>query len=252
MTLALIDAEPLSSLPTICDAIAASLANARSAAEILSARERAAAAYDIAKRAARFAASDSLHREARQIQARALELQAVGDCRLADEYDAAQERGEVAGKGQPSNVPNGNIKPATADELGLSRKQVHEARIVRDAERNDPGIVHRTIEERLAQELEPNKAALREAVIAAAQRGLRPSPQPRRRNLEYVHDPQFEATVSLAGSCRRILAISEEHSAEYLLGGFLDAGMRERDLTSIRQCRDYLSALLEEASNVVH
>jgi hypothetical protein len=57
------------------------------------------------------------------------------EARLADECDAAQERGEVAGKGQPSNVPDGNIKPATVEDFGLSRKQVHEARQVRDAER---------------------------------------------------------------------------------------------------------------------
>ena len=57
----------------------------------------------------------------------------------------AQERGEVAGKGQPSNVPDGNIKPATVEDIGLTRKQVYEARIIRDAERVEPGIVRRTL-----------------------------------------------------------------------------------------------------------
>jgi hypothetical protein len=55
----------------------------------------------------------------------------------ADEYDAAQERGEVATKGQPSNVPGQNIK-ATVEELGLTHKDIHEARIIRDAEKADP------------------------------------------------------------------------------------------------------------------
>ena len=36
--------------------------------------------------------------------------------RLADEYDAAQERGEAATKGKPVNVPGENIMPMTAAE----------------------------------------------------------------------------------------------------------------------------------------
>jgi hypothetical protein len=65
--------------------------------------------------------------------------------RLADEYDAAQERGEVAtGSVRTDIVPVGNdVRPATAAEIGLSRKEVHEARQIRDAERRDPGIVRR-------------------------------------------------------------------------------------------------------------
>lgn len=65
---------------------------------------------------------------------------------LADEYDAAQERGEVAtatdgklGRSQPER-----LKP-TASDLGLSRKDIHEARIIRDAEKEDPGIVKRVL-----------------------------------------------------------------------------------------------------------
>jgi hypothetical protein len=56
--------------------------------------------------------------------------------RLADEYDAAQERGEVARQGgdrgnqHVAKVPDGNA----ATDLGLSRKDIHEAREVRDAE----------------------------------------------------------------------------------------------------------------------
>ena len=42
---------------------------------------------------------------------------------IADEYDAAQERGEVAKRGKPVIVPDGNNKATTAD-LGLSEKQI--------------------------------------------------------------------------------------------------------------------------------
>jgi uncharacterized protein YjiS (DUF1127 family) len=54
--------------------------------------------------------------------------------RLADEYDAALERGEVRSVG---NVPSQNNTP-TVQDIGLSRKDIHEARQIRDAEENDP------------------------------------------------------------------------------------------------------------------
>jgi hypothetical protein len=37
------------------------------------------------------------------------------------------------------NVPEQNNTPTTAD-IGISRKEIHEARIIRDAEKADPGI----------------------------------------------------------------------------------------------------------------
>lgn len=63
--------------------------------------------------------------------------------RLADEYDAAQARGEVQGHGGQGkrDVPAGNI-PAVTD-LGLTRKAIHEARQLRDAEAADPGVIRR-------------------------------------------------------------------------------------------------------------
>jgi len=38
-------------------------------------------------------------------------------------------------------VPNENTRPATAADLGLSRKDIHEAREVRDAEESERGFV---------------------------------------------------------------------------------------------------------------
>ena len=46
----------------------------------------------------------------------------------SDEYDAAQERGKVAAQGKPSKEKG----LATASQIGLSYKQIHEARAVRD------------------------------------------------------------------------------------------------------------------------
>jgi hypothetical protein len=76
---------------------------------------------------------------------------ALAKLRLADEYDAAQERGEVGQRtGRPKVVPDQNdFSPATAEEIGLTRKQIHEARTIRDAEKAAPGIVRQTLNEKL-------------------------------------------------------------------------------------------------------
>ena len=61
----------------------------------------------MAKRQARIAkakqAHDSVVADAHRTQAHALEIEARAKCRLADEYDAAQERGELdmEGGGSP-------------------------------------------------------------------------------------------------------------------------------------------------------
>jgi hypothetical protein len=61
--------------------------------------------------------------------------------RLAEEYDAAQERGEVAGHGR-SKVEADNV--TTTAELGLRRDEIHAARRLHDAEAADPGVIQRT------------------------------------------------------------------------------------------------------------
>ncbi len=120
---------------------------------------------------------------------------------LADEYDAAQERGEVARAGD--NQHNQEVVP-NSNDLGLTRKQIHEARQIRDAEERDPGIVRRTLDERLEAGYEPTKAAVREAVLHVSEHGLGEQPKrASRKNPDYVHDPQFEVMLVVAGGCRR-------------------------------------------------
>lgn len=57
-----------------------------------------------------------------------------GNPQLAEEYDAAQERGEVAGRqnnpGSQGYVGGGNM-PATAADLNLRRDEIHDARKLR-------------------------------------------------------------------------------------------------------------------------
>ena len=100
-------------------------------------------AHDAAKRADRLAQAKGVHDEligaAYRAQADVAMIEAAEKARLADECDAAQERGEVAGPddGRRVAVPDGNALPATAEDIGLTRKQVHEARQIEEDLRPD-------------------------------------------------------------------------------------------------------------------
>jgi len=223
-----------SSLPQLVDHAAATLSNARTAAEVLEARELASFAYDTAKRAARLqrakAAHDDLIAATHRVQADALEIEAQAKRRLASEYDAAQERGEVQTDGRPKTVPDENgFLPATAADVGLSRKDIHEARVIRDAEEAEPGIVRRTLDEKLARGEEPTRTALRKMVVDAAMRGLRPERKPSRRNPLYVPPtPQQAAWQHVTGTFRAFaewatddnLALAHEGMREARAGPF--------------------------------
>jgi hypothetical protein len=194
-------------LPGLVDRAAMMLAGAKTAAEVLEAREAAGIAYDAAKRTARLsrakAAHDDLLAAVHRAQADALEIEATAKRRLADEYDAAQARGEVASDGRPKTVGNDNGIPATSADLGLRRDQIHEARQIRDAEAADPGIVRRTLDERLDHGEEPTRAALRKMVVDAAMRGLRPQRSASRRNPLYVPPtPEQAAWRHVTGTFR--------------------------------------------------
>lgn len=156
-------------LPELVRTAASKLAAAESSAEVLDARYMATAAYDAAKSAARIAKAKQAHDEVisavYRAQADALEIESVAKRRLADEYDAAQERGEVASIGKPVNVSDGNNIP-TASDIGLSRKDIHEARIIRDAEAADPGVTRRTLDRLIEAGEEPTRAAIRREITA--------------------------------------------------------------------------------------
>lgn len=156
------------SLPGLVRRAASQLASASTAAEVLDARDIAGVAYTAAKSAARLAkakgAHDELIAKAHRAQADALEIEAMAKRRLADEYDAAQERGEVSKQGQRTDIiPAGNKVPTAAD-IGLTGKDIHEARQLRDAEIAHPGIVRETLDAALDAGEEPTRAAVSRAV----------------------------------------------------------------------------------------
>lgn len=162
---------PTETLPTLIDRATAALDSARSSAEVLEARDMARVAYDAAKSAARMArakqAHDSLIADVHRAQANALAIRARAEMRLAEEYDAAQDRGEVATgrEGKGLGVARSNAQIATAADLGLRRDEIHEARKLRDAEREEPGLIRRALDAMIDRGEEPTRAALKREVI---------------------------------------------------------------------------------------
>jgi len=155
-------------LPVFVRRAAAMLASAETAAEVLEARDYSALAYDAAKSAARLARAKGAHDEVvaavYRAQADALEIESLAKRRLADEYDAAQDRGEVAKHGGKRGNQHGKVDAsnvATAAETGLARPEIFEARRIRDAIEREPGIVRRVLDDILDAGDEPTKARLR-------------------------------------------------------------------------------------------
>lgn len=163
-----VTAAPQASVSALVRSAATKLAAAETSAEVLDARREATVAYDAAKSAGRMAKAKQAHDEVitavYRAQADALEIESLAKRRLADEYDAAQDRGEVAGQGKPSK-PEGFV---TAADIGLTHKDVHEARAVRDAEAADPGVTRRALDGMIERGEEPTKAALRREIVAPA------------------------------------------------------------------------------------
>jgi hypothetical protein len=84
-------------------------------------------------------AKKARHAAAFRAKADALEIEALANRRLADEYAAAQGRSEVGQPGTRTDlVPKKNgVRATTAADVGLSRKEIHKARQIRDAEKRD-------------------------------------------------------------------------------------------------------------------
>ncbi len=155
-------------LPVLIERASRTLLDARSSAEVLEARDMARVAYDAAKSAGRLAkakeARDEVLAAVYRSQAQAAEIEARAKARLADEYEAAQQRGEVKGHGGVrSKIPDENLAPSASD-LGLKTKEIHEGRQFRDAEKASPGKTGRVLKEMVERGEEPTRAKLKRAL----------------------------------------------------------------------------------------
>jgi hypothetical protein len=221
---------PADTLPTLIDRATAALANARSSGEVLEARDMASMAYDAAKSAARIMkakrAHDSLIADVHRSQAHALAIRARAEMRLAEEYDAAQERGEVAGRGgdRKSDQRHHEEPLISRDDVG-GKKALEEARAIRDAEEAEPGIVQRTIDGMVERGEEPTRAKLKNEIAK------KPKPKPMHPAAMFVwgrlkdfqregilnHKPAFllsEMTPPMRDDVRRLVPLVREFLEE--------------------------------------
>lgn len=89
-------------------------------------------------------------------QAAALQIESRAKIRLADEFDAAQERNEVQRHGgDRSKIAGQNLAPASPGDLGLTAKEIHDARKLRDVEQENPGLIARALERRVRPQPPP-------------------------------------------------------------------------------------------------
>jgi hypothetical protein len=145
--------------------------------DVLAAKNLATFAYDVAKDQAKLAerldAGVGLVDKARRLQGDALLIETRAKILIADNWDAAKEAGLI-NKGRPKSVENNNA--FTAAEAGLERTEIHEARKLRDAEKQSPGIVEQAIQARISAGLEPSRAAVVRGIgtrsASKAERGL--------------------------------------------------------------------------------
>ena len=203
-------------LPSLVSEAADQLAEAKTSAEVLEAKTMAGVAYDAAKSAGRIArmkeAHDDLMQKIYRSQARCVIIEGEAQARLADEYDAAQERGEVAKRGWESGVDKHNI--TTAADLGLRRDQIHEARKVRNLLRENPTAIEDKVNELAERGLEPTKAAIREQLLYALEnpKAFKSENKPEKK---HVVSEGYNDLASFSGLCRDLGSWDVETTAKY-------------------------------------
>lgn len=215
--------------------------------DVIAARIVAGAAYDQAKAAGAFAerigATERLIGKARRLQADALLIEARAKIQIADAWDAATAEGKTH-KGRPKSVPDENA--FSAQEAGFTRKEIHEARKLADAERKAPGIVERAIEARIEAGFEPTKASLRHAI------GTRSATKEERGNNLYQTCPEavhallaleeFSSTV-LEPACGpgALVRMLEDAGYMVLLSDLVDYATHDQ-FGEVQQVQDFLES----------
>ena len=246
------------------------LDGATSAAQVLEAERQADVAYDAAAVAERHqrrrGAHDEILTACRQMMADAAVIKARAEIRLADEWDAAQARGEVAraGGNRQSIIHNADNAPTQA-ELGVDPRQISRARRTRDAERADPDIIRRTVDAAVREGRAPTRAGVGRAIERASGRAAptratrapaapEPTPEPR------APAPAPPARPTPSGTRpRNQQAIERERRAAELLDRGMttrqigeDLGMEERNaaqvIEHVRIFRDGVAAGIQQAA----
>ena len=206
-------------LPSLVSRAADQLAEAKTSAEVLEAKTTAGVAYDAAKSAGRIArmkeAHDDLIQKIYRSQAQCVIIEGEAQARLADEYDLAQEKGEVATAGQPKkSIVQSSDNTLKADDLGISRQRMQEMRKVRDVLREDPTAIEDKVNALVEQGLEPTKAAIREQLLHALEnpKAFSSNHKPEKK---HVVSADYTDLASFSGLCDDISEWDVAKTAKY-------------------------------------
>jgi hypothetical protein len=157
-------------LVALIHAAAGKLAEAETAAEVLDARNIANAAFHHATGAERLARANKAAQEviaaAYHAQADALAIEAAAKRRLADEYDVAIKTGAAKTQADNQYASSEREQAFSPPEIGLTHKEMHEARRLRDAEAASPGVTARALNKLQDAGATITKAALRREMNA--------------------------------------------------------------------------------------
>jgi hypothetical protein len=221
-------------LPVLIERASRTLLDAKSSGEVLEARDMARAAYDAAKSAGRIAKARQAHDEIlsaiHRAQGEASYVRARAEMRLADEIDAAQQRGELASAGgDRTKIPDGNFAPSMAD-VGLDNKQVHEARKLRDAEKASPGKTKAVIEDIVSRGEEPSRAKIHREVTE--------TPAPPAKGFAQPIDPER----------RKLAKLTPDALMDEVLGLRVDLAEAKAELAKLKAERDALKAQVKDLS----
>ncbi|EPE95730.1 DNA translocase FtsK [Rhizobium grahamii] len=212
-------------------------------------------AYDQAKAAAGYAkrlqAGDQLIAKARRMQADALLIESRAKIALANQFDEAQAAGFVATPGRPKKVSDENL--FRLEDVGLSKAQVHEARKLRDAEADQPGLVQRAIDARIEAGLEPSRANLRAAIGTASapreDRGDNFYQTPAVATRTLLAFESFSSTV-WEPSCGlgAISKVLQEQGYDVILSDLVDRGTADND-GELQAVGDFLASGRDEGNS---
>ena len=206
-------------LPSLVSRAADQLAEAKTSAEVLEAKTTAGVAYDAAKSAGRIArkkaAHDDLMQKIYRSQAQCVIIEGEAQARLADEYDLAQEKGEVqkAG-GDRVSILADHENGLLAADIGLTHDQIYQARKVRDVLREDPTAIEDKVNALVEQGLEPTKAAIREQLLHALEnpKAYNSDSKPEKK---HVVSEDYTDLASFSGLCDDIAEWDVAKTAKY-------------------------------------
>jgi len=233
--------DPSSELPALLMAASRRLAEAKTAGEVLEAREMARLAQDAASAALRIAkirqAKDEVISAVNHAQADAMEIEYKAQRRFAEEYDEAQKQGFVAGQG---NVQNADVSHLA--DLGVTRQDVHRFREAAAAETAEPGITRRVLDDQLASEQSPNRAGLLRAFKEITRGGTHVVSK---RDRPDHQDKDAKSGEAIVKACVDIANRLDILGLERIAEAISEHDHGGRDLTSIRNAHTALGKLLE-------